>query len=124
MKLKEVKGPEKPGKKKTPGTRADRANEHAVMRQKNRHAERDYFGRVIPEPGSQRPDLTPAAAKRIQDGTVRLDAYLVGRGFAPSRDKAKVLIDQGLVYVEGSNRVKASLAVGPGTQVEVREPEA
>ena len=41
MKLKEVKGPEKPGKKKAPGTRADRANEHAVMRQKNRHAERD-----------------------------------------------------------------------------------
>ena len=91
MKLKEVKGPEKPGKKKAPGTRADRANEHAVMRQKNRHAERDYFGRVIPEPGSQRPDLTPAAAKRIQEGTVRLDAYLVGRGFAPSRDKAKAL---------------------------------
>ena len=55
---------------------------------------------------------------------MRLDAYLVGRGFAPSRDKAKVLIDQGLVYVEGSNRVKASLAVGPGTHIEVREPEA
>ena len=120
MKLKEVKGPEKPGKKKAPGTRADRANEHAVMRQKNRHAERDYFGRVIPEPGSQRPDLTPAAAKRI----CAQGAYLVGRGFAPSRDKAKALIDQGLVYVAGSNRVKASLAVGPGMQIEVREPEA
>ena len=122
MKLKEVKGPEKPGKKKAPGTRADRANEHAVMRQKNRHAERDYFGRVIPEPGSMKPDLTPAAVKRAQEGTVRLDAYLVGRGLAPSRDKAKALIDQGLVYVAGSNRVKASMAVAQGVEVEVRDP--
>ncbi len=121
MKLKEVKGPEKPGKKKAPGTRADRANEHAVTRQKNRHAERDYFGRVIPEPGSSKPDLTPAAAKRALEGTVRLDAYLVGRGMAPSRDKAKALIDQGLVYVAGSNRVKASMAIAQGTKVEVRE---
>ena len=121
MKLKEVKEPEKPGKKKAPGTRADRANEHAVNRQKNRHAERDYFGRVMPEPGSMRPDLTPAAAKRAAEGTVRLDAYLVGRGLAPSRDKAKLLIDAGQVFVNGTNRVKASMAVGPGTKIEVRE---
>lgn len=123
MKLKEVSGPEKPGRKKSPGTRADRANEHAVMRQKNRHAERDYFGRVIPEPGSSRPELSPAAARRIQEGTVRLDAYLVGRGMAPSRDKAKALIDQGLVFVGGSNRVKASMSIAAGTKVEVREPQ-
>lgn len=124
MKLKEVKEPEKPGKKKAPGTRADRANEHAVMRQKNRHAERDYFGRVVPEPGSLRPDLTPAAAKRAAEGTVRLDAYLAGRGLAPSRDKAKLLIESGRVRVNGSARVKASLAVGPEDRVEVLEEAA
>ena len=53
---------------------------------------------------------------------MRLDAYLVGRGLAPSRDKAKALIDQGLVYVAGSNRVKASMAVAQGVEVEVRDP--
>ena len=120
MRLKDISGSEK---KKGPGTRAERANEHAVNRQKNRHAERDYFGRVI-NPQAAKPELSHAAAKRIVDGTVRLDAYLVGRGLAPARDKAKALIDEGVVFVEGSNRVKPSTPIALGMTVEVRRSEA
>ena len=99
-------------------TRGARARTHAVDRLKSRKLERDYFGRpVVPaeDRDAAAATLTVAAVK----GGVRLDAYLVSHGFAPGRDKAKVLIDSGAVKVSGVQKVKPSTVVSAGTVVEV-----
>lgn len=106
--------------KKGPGTRADRASAHAAARIKARHAERDYFGRPIYK-DEPKIEGTPASIKRERTGTVRLDAWLVTNGLAPSRDKAKALIAQGIVWVDGSNKkAKPSLPVSDTMNIEVR----
>ena len=110
--------------KKGPGTRGERARSAAVARIKARHAERDYFGRPIfdDEPIVE---VSPAAAKRAAEGTVRLDAWLVAHGAAPSRDKAKALINEGRVLVNGSRKkAKPSLAVSNDTAIEVIDAPA
>lgn len=108
--------------KKGPGTRADRASAHAAARIKARHAERDYFGRPIfkDEP---KIEGTPASIKRVKTGTVRLDAWLVSNGFAPARDKAKLLIAAGAVTVDGSAKVKPSTPVSDAMCIEVQAVE-
>ena len=110
--------------KKGPGTRADRASAHAAARIKARHAERDYFGRPIYK-DEPKVEGTPAAIKRVRTGTVRLDAWLVANGYAPSRDKAKVVIAEGRVWVDGKNggKVKPSLAVSDANVIEVKPAE-
>ena len=108
-----------------PGTRADRASMHAAKRIMNRHAERDFLGRPIYEVKQQMQEeqLSTAALRRMREGTERLDAVLVSRGLAPSRDKAKALISSGAVTVDGTNKVKASTAVAPDAVIEVALPE-
>ncbi len=55
---------------------------------------------------------------------MRLDAFLVERGLAPTRAAAQRAIDQGRVTVDGRRRPK-SHRVGPGEQVELGpEPDA
>lgn len=105
-------------------TRAERASAHAAARIKARHVERDYFGRPVVDPKEQKiRDLSPAAVKREKTGTVRLDAWLVANGLSVSRDKAKVLISSGSVYVDGSNDVKPSLPVSDDMDIRVAESE-
>lgn len=56
---------------------------------------------------------------------VRLDAYLVREGFVTGRDKAKELIADGKVYIDGRKAEKPSVTVGDGASVELRgESEA
>lgn len=97
-------------------TRAMRAAAKASARIKARHVERDYFGRPV-EP------LTPVAPSGGVDGVkragTRLDAWLVANGAAPSRDKAKILIAEGRVTVNGSGKVKPSTLVPDNARVEV-----
>ena len=50
----------------------------------------------------------------------RLDAELVRRELAPSRDAAKRLIEEGRVLVGGAPATKASRQVDPGEDVKVR----
>ena len=50
---------------------------------------------------------------------MRLDLFLTENGYAASRQRAKVLIDAGQVYIDGVQRTKASYAVPEGTQVSV-----
>jgi len=107
---------------KGPGTRADRASAHAAARIKARHAERDYFGRPIYK-DEPKIEGTPASVKRVRTGTVRLDAWLVSNGHAPSRDKAKVLIAAGAVTVDGSAKVKPSTPVSDAMRIEVQTVE-
>lgn len=110
-----------PGKKAKHTTRAERASANAAARIENRHLERDYFGRII-RPADPEEGLTEAAVKRVKEGTVRLDAWLVSHGFAESRAKAKALVDAGLVRVPGVTKVKASTAVAEDAAIEVLEP--
>lgn len=107
------------GKPLGPGTRADRAANHAAARIKNRHAERDWLGRVIEEP-KPFDGMTEAQVQRAKAGATRLDAYLVDMGLAASRDKAKALISAGRVAVDGTtDRVKPSTPIAPGQKVTV-----
>lgn len=119
-----------PGKKKSKhSTRADRASAHAAARIEARHAERDYFGRPI-RPiaegyssilGTSAPASSPSKLDRM--GATRLDAWLVANGLVVSRDKAKAAIGAGEVWVDGSNKVKASTPVVESTKVELRRIE-
>jgi len=56
-------------------------------------------------------------------GRVRLDKLLVDRGLAPSRERARALIDDGKVEVAGSLSVKASTQVDEHAPVNLREPD-
>ncbi len=51
---------------------------------------------------------------------VRLDIYMVEKGLAPSREKAKAIIMAGQVYIDNQKCDKAGLNVEEGTAVEVR----
>lgn len=50
---------------------------------------------------------------------MRLDLYLYENGYAASRQRAKVLIDAGQVYIDGVQRTKASFAVSDDRPVSV-----
>lgn len=50
----------------------------------------------------------------------RLDVLLVERGLAPSREKAKTMIMEGCVFVEGQREDKAGTNFDTGAQIEVR----
>ncbi|MBS5139098.1 MAG: TlyA family RNA methyltransferase, partial [Clostridium sp.] len=50
----------------------------------------------------------------------RLDVALVERGLIASREKAKVVIMEGLVYVNGQKADKAGENVAEDAQIEVR----
>ena len=50
----------------------------------------------------------------------RLDVLLVSKGLAPSREKAKALIMEGLVYVSGQKEDKAGSVFDPADPIEVR----
>ena len=50
----------------------------------------------------------------------RLDLLLVERGLAPSREKAKAMIMEGCVFVEGQREDKAGTGFSPEVQIEVR----
>ena len=52
--------------------------------------------------------------------SARLDLVLAMTGQCPSREKAKVAIAQGLVYVNGLPCTKASTAVTPADKIQVR----
>ena len=107
-------------------TRAQRANAAAVARQKARHVERDYFGRPILSAQEQREVAAGAQMLKARAGA-RLDAVMVERGLAPSRDKAKALVAQGRVYVGKTRAKKPSMAVPDGARVRVVDapgPEA
>jgi 23S rRNA (cytidine1920-2'-O)/16S rRNA (cytidine1409-2'-O)-methyltransferase len=54
---------------------------------------------------------------------VRLDEYLVQRGQAPSREKARALILAGRVTVGGSDQVKPGLLIRPDLPVAVAEAQ-
>ena len=51
---------------------------------------------------------------------VRLDIYMVEKGLAPSREKAKAIIMAGQVYIDNQKCDKAGLNVEESTAVEVR----
>ncbi len=51
---------------------------------------------------------------------IRLDAALVERGLAPSREKAKAIIMAGIVYVNNQKSDKAGKDVKPDDVIEVR----
>ena len=51
---------------------------------------------------------------------MRLDLYLHTNGFTDSRQKAKVLISGGQVYIDGIQRTKASFEVPDGAAAEIR----
>ena len=51
---------------------------------------------------------------------VRLDQLLVDRGLAPSRERAKISIMEGLVFVGGQRSDKPGAAVDPALPLEVR----
>src|SRR5436190_1858905 len=53
----------------------------------------------------------------------RLDAALVERGLAPSRERARALILAGKVTVDGRVASKAGAAVGAGARVELSTPD-
>ena len=50
----------------------------------------------------------------------RLDVLMVRRGLAPSREKAKAMIMEGLVYVSGQKEDKAGMSFPEDADVEVR----
>lgn len=50
----------------------------------------------------------------------RVDVILVQRGLAPSREKAKILIMAGKVYVEHERMAKPDKVIGPDAFIEVR----
>ena len=51
---------------------------------------------------------------------VRLDQLLVDKGLAASRERAKITIMEGSVFVEGQRVDKPGTAVDPEKQIEVR----
>ncbi|MCS7195730.1 MAG: TlyA family RNA methyltransferase [Aquificaceae bacterium] len=53
---------------------------------------------------------------------MRLDLYLLERGYAPTREKAQAMIMAGLVLVEGKPVDKPGTRIREGQRVEVREP--
>ena len=50
----------------------------------------------------------------------RLDVYLTEHGMVPSRERARALIMEGLVYVNEEKADKAGFSVPDGAKVEVR----
>ncbi len=50
----------------------------------------------------------------------RLDVLLVSGGFAPSREKAKAMIMEGIVFVNGQKEDKAGASFSPDVRIEVR----
>ena len=50
----------------------------------------------------------------------RLDVLLVQRGLVPSREKAKALIMEGNVFVDGQREDKAGTAFDQAVEIEVR----
>lgn len=57
---------------------------------------------------------------KMSDKKVRLDLYLVQKGFTESREKAKALIMSGIVYVNDQKELKAGRDVKVDDIVEVR----
>lgn len=53
----------------------------------------------------------------------RLDVRMVQEGLAPSREKAKALIMEGLVYVDGLREDKAGTMIKEEAAIEVRGPQ-
>lgn len=51
---------------------------------------------------------------------VRLDVYMVEKGLAPSREKAKAIIMAGQVYIDNQKCDKAGQTIEEGTVIEVR----
>jgi len=56
-------------------------------------------------------------------GTIRLDALLVARGLAGSRERARALILAGQVRVEGQVVAKAGTPVPPDSEVALAQPD-
>ena len=50
----------------------------------------------------------------------RLDVLLVSRALAPSREKAKAMIMEGIVFVEGQREDKAGASFDSGAVIEIR----
>ena len=48
----------------------------------------------------------------------RLDVLLVSRRLAPSREKAKAMIMEGIVFVEGQREDKAGASFDSGVSIE------
>ena len=48
---------------------------------------------------------------KMSDKKVRLDLYLVEKGFTESREKAKALIMSGIVYINDQKELKAGREV-------------
>ena len=57
---------------------------------------------------------------KMSDKKVRLDLYLVEKGFTESREKAKALIMSGIVYINNQKELKAGRDVKSDDIVEVR----
>ncbi len=57
---------------------------------------------------------------KMSDKKVRLDLYLVEKGFTESREKANALIMSGIVYVNDQKELKAGRDIKPDDIVEVR----
>jgi len=53
---------------------------------------------------------------------LRLDVYLVEKGYAPTREKAQAMIMAGLVLVDGRVITKPGTKVKEGQKIEVKEP--
>jgi 23S rRNA (cytidine1920-2'-O)/16S rRNA (cytidine1409-2'-O)-methyltransferase len=53
--------------------------------------------------------------------TSRLDTEVVRRGLAPSRDKARVLVMAGEVFIDGQCVLKADKKISPLCQIEIRK---
>jgi 23S rRNA (cytidine1920-2'-O)/16S rRNA (cytidine1409-2'-O)-methyltransferase len=54
---------------------------------------------------------------------VRLDKLLVSRGFAPTRERARALIEAGNIEVAGAVAVKPATQVDASTAIALREPD-
>lgn len=53
---------------------------------------------------------------------MRLDQYLVEKGFVPTREKAQAIIMAGLVYVDDKPITKPGTRIKEGQKIEVKEP--
>lgn len=53
----------------------------------------------------------------------RLDRLILARGLAPSRERARALIMEGKVVVDGSPALKAGQMIDPGSAVALKEPD-
>lgn len=54
-------------------------------------------------------------------GKIRLDTALFERGFAPSRERAKAFIMEGLVFVNGQKADKPGMGIAADATIEVRD---